>query len=171
MGKSRQHFVLLGTICLLWLGLLVSLAQEQTVFVQARNAQLRSGKTSMSPVVATLQSGEPLQVIRREGDWMEVRTGTGATGWLFANKVGTTKPSTGTGTLAALGSSFRQREASPVTASTGARGLDRVSEEYARQVGIPPQHRDAVDRMTVYRLSEQELEAFLREGRLGEYAQ
>jgi hypothetical protein len=73
--------------------------------------------------------------------------------------------------LAALGQSFRQTDASGVTASAGARGLDKASEGYANRSGITRQHRDAVDRMTTDKISDEEIQEFLKSGKLGEYAE
>lgn len=172
MRKLLRNGVLWGIMGLLWMNVLVSLAQGQTVFVRAKTAKLWSEKTSLSNVVAAVQLGEALQVVQQEANWLEVRTAAGVTGWIVATMVDTTKPSTGPSPrAAALGQSIRQLQASPVTASTGARGLDQVAEAYAQQVGIASQHRQAVDRMTTYRVPEQDIEAFLRQGRLGEYAQ
>jgi len=143
-----------------------------TVYVQAKSAQLRDQKTSLGKTVATVQFGDALEVQRQEGDWLEVRTAGGDMGWIFANKTTPTRPSAAAGdsSLARLGQAVRQTEAAPVTASVGARGLDKVSEEYATRSGIPKQYQNTVDRMAAYRLSDQEVEAFLQEGRLGEYA-
>ena len=168
----------IGTRCMLsglaWLAclcLLVSVVSgAETVYVQAKSAQLRSGKTSLSQIVATVQFGEALEKLRQEEDWLEVRTSGGTTGWIFANKTTTTKPSGGESGLAKLGQTIRGAEAAPVTASAGARGLDKVSEAYANRSGIPKQYQNTVDRMNAYRLTDQDVEAFLKEGRLGEYA-
>ena len=168
--KTGRRCLLSGLTWLVCLGLLVSVAYAETVYVQAKSAQLRSGKTSLSPTTVTVQFGEALEKLRQEEDWLEVRTSGGVTGWIFANKTTTTKPSGGDSGLAKLGQSVRQSEAAPVTASTGARGLDKVSEEYANRTGIPKQYQDTVDRMTAHRLADQDVEAFLKEGRLGEYA-
>lgn len=146
-------------------------ALAETVYVQAKTAQLRAGKTSLDKVTANLRFGDPLDVVRRDGNWIEARTGGGASGWIFANKVSATKPSEGDSDLATLGQSFRRKDASGVTASAGSRGLDKVSEGYAKQAGITKDVQDAVDRMAAYRLSDQDVEEFLKSGRLGEYAQ
>ena len=152
------------------LGLLSGIALAETVFVQAKTAKLRAGKTSLDPVVADLKYGEALEVVSKEDNWLQVRTSSGVTGWIFANKTTNTKPSGGDDTLAKLGKSFRRTEASDVTASAGARGLDKTSETYANKAGITQQHRDAVDRMTAYQIADQEVEDFLKQGGLGEYA-
>lgn len=166
------HRLLLGLAGLVCLGMLVSVGYgAETVYVQARSAQLRSGKTSLSPIVATVQFGEALEKLRQEDEWLEVRTAGGSTGWIFVNKTTTTRPSGGESSLARLGQAMRRTEAAPVTAATGARGLDKVSEEYASRTGISKQYQDEVDRMTAYKLTDQEVEAFLQQGRLGEYAQ
>ena len=163
--------MLLGCAWLACLGMLVQVGYgAETIYVQARSAQLRSGKTSLSQTVATVQFGDELEKLRQEDEWLEVRTAGGVTGWIFVNKTTATKLSGSGSSLAKLGQAMRQTEASPVTASTGARGLDKVSGEYASRTGIPQQYQDAVDRMTAYRLTDQEVEAFLQDGRLGEYA-
>jgi uncharacterized protein YgiM (DUF1202 family) len=142
----------------------------ETVFVQAKTAQLRAGKTSLDPVVANVKYGEALEVRKTEGKWMEVETGSGITGWIFSNKTTTAKPSGSEDELSRLGRSFRGKEASDATASAGARGLDKVSEEYAKRSGISKRDRDTVDRMTAYKITDQEVEDFLKKGELGEYA-
>ena len=161
-------------VALVWLmclGGLVSVAYAEKVYVQSKSAPLWSGKSSLSQTVATVQFGQELEVVRKEDPWLEVRTADGATGWISANRTSVTKPSGGEGLFAKAGQAFRQTEAAPVTASTGARGLDKVSEGYAQSSGIPKQYQDAVDRMAAYRIPDQEVEGFLKEGRLGDYAQ
>ena len=45
----------------------------ETVYVTAKSAQLRSGKTSLDPVVASLKLGETLEVVKRDDRWLQVR--------------------------------------------------------------------------------------------------
>ena len=143
----------------------------ETVYVAAKSAQLRSGKTSLDPVVASLKLGETLEVVKRDNRWLQVQTTKGVTGWIYSSNVSASKPAGGDNELAALGRSFRRTDASSVTASAGARGLDKASEGYANRSGITQQQRDAVDRMTTYKISDEEIQAFLKSGRLGEYAE
>lgn len=146
-------------------------ASGETLYVAAKSAQLRSGKTSLDPVVATLKLGENLEVVKRDDRWLEVRTAKGVTGWIYAGNVSASKPAGGDNELATLGKSFRRTDASAVTASAGARGLDKASEDYANRAGITKQHREAVDRMTAYKLPDEDIQEFLKSGRLGEYAE
>lgn len=153
------------------LSLSAGAALAETRYVQAKTVKLRAGKTSLDSVVANLKFGEPLEVLRKDGGWLEVQTTAGKKGWLFAGKTTTVKPSgSEDDALARLGQSVRRTEAGDVTATAGARGLDKVSEGYANRTGITQRDRDAVDHMAAYRLSDQEVEDFLKEGGLGEYA-
>ncbi|WHZ13422.1 MAG: protein of unknown function DUF1058 [Nitrospira sp.] len=156
----------------LWVALVLlgTEALAETVYVQARTAQLRAGKTSLDAVVGNVKFGDALEVVGRDGSWMEVKTSTGARGWIFANKTSPSKPSGTNDTLAKLGQSMRSGDASSTTASAGARGLDKASEGYANRTGISARDREAVDRMTAYQIPDQEVEEFMREGGLGEYA-
>lgn len=145
-------------------------ASAETVYVQAKTAQLRAGKTSLDAVVGNVKFGEALEVVGRDGSWVDVKTASGARGWIFANKTTPSKPSGNNDALAKLGQSMRAGEASATTASAGARGLDKASEGYANRTGVSARDREAVDRMTAYQIPDEEVEEFLREGGLGEYA-
>ncbi len=145
-------------------------AMAETVYVQAKTAKLRTGKTSLDAPVADVKFGEALEVLRKDGSWLEVQTDAGKKGWIFAGKTASAKPAGGDDELAKLGQSMRRGEAGDVTASAGARGLDKASEGYANRSGITQRDRDAVDRMTAYRMSDEEVDKFLKEGGLGEYA-
>ena len=170
-SRASRYLKFLSAVLAVGLWLAADPAPAEPVYVQAKTAQLRAGKTSLDKVTANLRYGDELEVLRRDGTWIEVKTGAGDRGWIFANKVSSTKPSGGDSDLAALGKSFRRKEASDVTASAGSRGLDKVSEGYAKQAGITKDVQDSVDRVTAYRITDQEVEDFLRKGRLGEYAQ
>src|SRR5438105_546554 len=125
----RLRLVLVWLVCL---GGLVSVAYAEKVYVQSKSAPLWSGKSSLSQTVATVPFGQELEVVRKEDPWLEVRTADGTTGWISANRTTATKPSGGEGLFAKAGLAIHQTEAAPVTASTGARGLDKVSEAYAQ---------------------------------------
>ena len=112
----------------LWIGLFVwgTEAWAETVYVQAKTAQLRAGKTSLDAVVGNVKFGDALEVVGRDGSWVEVKTSGGARGWIFANKTSTSKPSGGNDTLARLGQSMRGGDASATTASANTCGCRRI---------------------------------------------
>ena len=171
-GHVNHRYVLLAMMvsCVTAITM-TNAAFGETVYVAAKSAQLRSGKTSLDPVLASLKLGETLEVVKRDDHWLQVKTEKGVTGWIFHNNVSASKPAGGDNELATLGQSFRRTDASAVTASAGARGLDKASDVYANRSGITQQQRMAVDRMTAYKISDEEIQAFLKSGRLGEYAE
>ena len=168
---TPRYTVLTLLVSLLTAITMTGAAFGETLYIAAKSAQLRSGKTSMDPVVATLKLGEPLEVMKRDTRWLEVRTTKGVTGWICASNVSASKPAGGDNELAALGRNFRRTDASDVTASAGARGLDKASEGYADRSGITREHRETVDWMTAYKIPDEDIQAFLKSGRLGEYAE
>jgi len=52
----------------------------------------------------------------------------------------------------------------------GIRGLSRETEQYARSRGTPEAYKNALDRILSMSVKGQELEWFLRKGKIGEYA-
>ena len=74
-------------------------ASAETVYVQAKTAQLRAGKTSLDKVTADVRYADALEVLRRDGSWVEVKTASGQRGWIFANKLSDTKPAGSDGEL------------------------------------------------------------------------
>ncbi len=57
---------------------MTDVAFGETVYVAAKSAQLRSGKTSLDPVVASLKLGETLEVVKRDDRWLQVQTTKGS---------------------------------------------------------------------------------------------
>lgn len=171
--RARQlslKALLMASVYVFWTGIV----SAETIYVRADFGDIRSGKTSLSKVVARVDYGEALNVLDKVGRWYKVRTSKGVEGWIFANKISTAEPPKSQGRVAALAGfgSFGQTQTSEVTATAGARGLDKVSESYAdRTSTITPKDREAVNEMAAYHITEDELTSFLKEGRLGEYAQ
>lgn len=146
-------------------------ASGETLYVAAKTAQLRAGKTSLDQVVATLKLGESVEVVKRDNRWLQVQTAKGVTGWIYSSNVSASKPAGADNELAALGRNFRRTDSSGTTASAGARGLDKASEGYASKSGITQQQREAVDRMTAYKIPDEDVQEFMKSGKLGEYAE
>ena len=165
MGIMIKTAVLLSLLCF------SNIVLAETVYVQAKSASIRNGKTSLSKVVASVRFGQTLELIEKNGNWYKVKTVKGPSGWIYHNKVSLTKPSGRENRLASLGKDFRHTQSSSVTGTAGVRGLNEFSTRYAQRSRIALRHRRAVDRMTNYRLSDGEVEGFLKSGRLGEYAE
>jgi hypothetical protein len=160
----KRVWVLGGLLVLL----LVAIAYAETVYVRSRSASLRQGKSSVDQVVTRVGLGEALEVLIREEGWVRARTAEGKEGWIFGSNVSSEKPEGGDTLLSRLGRGFRG-EAAEVAASAGARGLDKTAEEYAARAGVGPQHVAAINRLEKFLVSDEEVDRFLREGRVGEF--
>ena len=169
MTQPRSLWV---PLIILWIGLFVwgTEAWAETVYVQAKTAQLRAGKTSLDAVVGNVKFGEALEVVGRDGSWVEVKTSAGARGWIFANKTSSSKPSGSNDTLAKLGQSMRGEMPRRRRHRPAPEGWTRPPKVMPTAAGVSARDREAVDRMTAYQIPDQEVEEFLREGGLGEYA-
>ena len=113
------------------------LALADEIVVRAKAVDIRAGRGSMFPVVATLKSGDRLQVEERQGKWLRVSVG-GKEGFVVetalaaAGGSGLGALSQGANTLAG------NAQASEVGASAAARGIgvDPVAAQYASSQGM-----------------------------------
>ncbi len=145
-------------------------ALAETVYVRARSAKIRSGRTALDRVVERVRRGTPLEVLEKDGRWLLVKTPKDNEGWVYASRTSPEEPEKDGGLLALIGKEFRG-DAAGTAASAGARGLDKVAEGYARRTGVTAAHIAAINRMEKFsaRISEGQVEGFLRKGKVGEY--
>ena len=165
----RKPLTTILTVLILW-GILCSSALAETVYVNAKTAPLKSDKTASSSVIAELKRGDELSVIKKEGNWYQVRTKQGKTGWIYSFKITTKKPEKGAGLLEELGRGTGTVTAKEASTSASIRGLSPTSERYAGRANIRAEHIAGVKKMETFRVSQEDVERFLKEGRLGEYA-
>jgi hypothetical protein len=75
----------------------------------------------------------------------------------------------GTQLFAALTGS--QIQADEADTARSIRGLSKESDEYAKNKGTPAKYKEALDRILAINVTEDELFAFLKAGKIGEYAE
>jgi SH3-like domain-containing protein len=63
---------------------------QQMVSVSGKDVNLRSGPGTHHPADWTLSRGYPLEVIRKQGDWLEVRDFENDKGWIYRPLVSNT---------------------------------------------------------------------------------
>jgi len=140
------------------------------VWVASAGTKLMGSAAATAPVVAPLGLGAELEVLSTQGSWLQVTTRDGKRGWVFRGKIASTPPApaSGGGLFAAAGKSSIQVAGADTARSI--RGLSPEAEQYAESVQAAAAHRKAVDDMLALKVSETELNQFLKEGKIGEYA-
>ena len=145
-------------------------AAGEKVYVQAADAALRAQPSMSAPKSGSVERGEELVVLRKEGLWYEVRRGGDPAGWIPRLFVSATRP-VGHATLAkALDESVSLEKASrkrtsDYTVSAATRGLltegrTRTGREtYAADF-------DALERIEKREIDQNALDNFLRSANL-----
>lgn len=137
---------------------------KDTRFVSVGKTRLLSKPMAFSPAVATLDAGDAVQVLAEKGGYLQVDVG-GRTGWIPARAVQKTKPAIGY-------SAEKTSDTSSEEIAAATKGFNSAVEaEYA---GAHPEARydllDQLEKRTAVADPVASLEAFRREGKLGEFA-
>ncbi len=132
-------------------------AAPQLLRVQIRSAVLRANPTPLGRPVGNLAFGENVNVLQTSGNWMQVRTPAGASGWLHQSALAKRE------TTIRAGDTNVNASASAQEVSLAMKGFTpEVEREYRLQ------HRNVdfawVDRMETYKVSDDEARRFLAEG-------
>jgi hypothetical protein len=169
--KRPQAFwrTLLGTLLTLLL-LAASSAAQEKVWVVSKDAKLKAADAASSATVADLAVGTELTVETTQGKWYKVSTPARQTGWIYRGKVGTTPPAGAGGGLFGSLSGGSSIQVSKADTSRSIRGLSPEAQEYARIAGTPETYRAALDGVLTLKTDTAEIERFLKDGRIGEYA-
>jgi len=178
--KTRiQLMFFLAVFCLAAAGLAFA-EGEETLWVTSGSADIKAERSISSDTIAELQRGTELSVQAYESRWYQVTTENGRTGWVYRGKVSETKPEIADsekedegggigGLLGGLGGSSVETETADSARSI--RGLSPEAEAYAEKAGTPKQSREALDQVLSMSISARELESFLENGHVGEYAE
>lgn len=161
----------------LWMVLAVAAAgtalAQATVWVSSTGTKLKADTRATSATVADLPLGAELQVRETRDAWYRVAGPGGVEGWVYRGKVTETRPAGapagGPGLLGGVTGQSTIQAASADT-SRSIRGLSPETTQYADGAGTPKEHREDLDRVLALVVAEDELERFLQEGRIGEYA-
>lgn len=146
----------------------VALAASVTMYVKSPTAELKSSTDLSGQVVATLNRGTKVSAGATTGNWTQV-TAEGKKGFVYKFKLSKSKPSSGDSTLASMGGGGASaREGST---ATSIRGLSPTSEKYAGRSKIDAKHVEMVKHMESQRVTQVDVESFLKAGKLGEYAE
>jgi hypothetical protein len=148
------------------------------LWVSSDGAKLKEARSSSSTTLKKLALGTELDVLGFEKRWYRVTTPSGREGWIYRGKVskkrvGKEGPAKGNNSLGGLlggltGSSIGS-DASDTSRSI--RGLSPEAEQYAKSAGTPLECQKSLDRILTAETASVEIERFLQQGRIGEYAE
>jgi SH3-like domain-containing protein len=150
------------------------------VWVSSANAVLKADKSASSKSVENLAVGAELSVVGTDQKWIRVKTASGKEGWIYRGKVSDVKPkgsaSQKKGDGGGIGGLLGAMTGSGISAkaadsSRSIRGLSPEAEEYAKQTGKPQEFRSALDSVLDLKIPDREIESFLKQGKIGEYAE
>jgi len=169
----KSPVVKIACTSLLLLALLAGAAwAAKYVWVASQGATLKKEPTASSEVSSKLALNQRLSVLERSGRWYRVRTDNGRSGWVYRGRITGARPkkttSSGTKLFGDMSSDVRADRA---TTDRAIRGLNPQTAQYARSTGTPEQYRKALDNVLDRSITQKEVEAFLKRGKVGEYAQ
>lgn len=143
-------------------------------WVVSEGTTLKKEQSVSAPNLADLPVGAELTLIGGEGRWLKVQTADGREGWVYAGRVSDTAPVAEVGGGdGLLGGSMQKSQIDTAKADSARsiRGLSPETAQYARQRGTPESLKKELDRILARKVSDKEVKAFLKEGKIGEYAQ
>lgn len=174
-----RNIIVLGWITVLLLGCLATAGDlptsiEENRWVVGAGTTLKSEAAAMSADIAPLEVGAQVLVIETLGRWLKVQTVDKERGWVFAGRLSSTPPVAEVATsegLFAASAQQSQIEIAQADSARSIRGLSAETENYAKERGTPQEYRKALDQILTRKVSKEEITAFMRAGKLGEYAQ
>ncbi len=154
-------------------GLVASVAfAAGPMWVTGAGAELKAEPNPGSGTLKTLQVGEELSIGEASGRWLKATAQGGQSGWVYKGKVSDQKPSGGESKGDPFGGMLASKVSSnSADTSRSIRGLSPEAEQYANQTGSPVENRKALDHVVALHPTPQEVAKFLKDGKVGEYAQ
>lgn len=153
----------------------ITAVAEEKRWVSSEGTALKSEASATSDTVVDLKVGTEVSVIESGGRWLKVRTSAGKEGWVYAGRVSETPPASEVagddGGL--FGGSLQKSQINTAKADSARsiRGLSPEATKYAKDRGTPEMYKKSLDVVLARKVSAKELKAFLKEGKIGEYAQ
>lgn len=148
---------------------------EEKRWVSSEGTALKSEASATSENVIDLLIGTEVTVVESGGRWLKVRTSAGKEGWLYAGRVSDTAPnaevSGGDGGIFGESMKSSQINTAKADSARSIRGLSPETAKYAKDRGTPEIYKKSLDSILTRKVSAKELKAFLKEGKIGEYAQ
>ena len=167
---KKRHFMTAMTAVLIFC--VIPVFAGGAMWVTSDKARLKSEPKASSTTLSTVPVGSKVSVLQSEKRWYRVRISSGEKGWMYRGKLSDTPPAKETEESDTLFSSMQSSSISADEAQTSRsiRGLSKETEQYAQQRGTPEVYKKALDQVLAIRITDKEVDVFLKEGKIGEYA-
>ncbi len=169
-SMKKQYFSATLALALVFWGILAFAGGA--MWVASENAKLKSDPKASSQTLSTLAVGVKVSVLKSENRWYRIRTASGKEGWMYRGKLSDAPPPKET---EESDNPFSSMQASSISAdeaqtSRSIRGLSKETEQYAKQRKTPEVYKKALDQVLAVRITDKEVDIFLKKGKIGEYA-
>ena len=147
---------------------------EEKRWVSSEGTALKAEASATSENVVDVRVGTEVTVVESGGRWLKVKTAAGKEGWVYAGRVSETSPAAEVGGGDGIfGDSMKgsQIKTAKADSARSIRGLSPEAAQYAKDRGTPEMYKKSLDVVLSRKVSAKELKAFLKEGKIGEYAQ
>ncbi len=146
---------------------------RDTLWVTSEGSKLKSNNKASSRTIEIVPIGTEVTVLTSKRRWHKVRIPSGEEGWMYRGRLSEAPPQKEVAgetddLFASLGGS--KIEAQEADTGRSIRGLSSETEQYARLRGTPITYERALDRVLAMGVTEKELDTFLKQGQIGEYA-
>lgn len=176
-GMSMKILYYLTLFCFLFMTAAHAADQvPSAVWVNADKTKVKADRKSSSATIAELPKGTRLSVSDYQKKWYQVALTNGKTGWIYRGKVSTAEveKEEQDGEGGSIGGLLGDLTGSSITAdntdsSRSIRGLSPEAAEYAKQKGTPEVYRHELDIVIARKVSPEEIDQFLQQGKIGEY--
>ncbi len=151
--------------------LLPGLSRAETMYAKKDGVKVTAEKSPKSQVVGNLNTGDQVEIVKKDGRQYQVKLPNGKSGWVFKFKLSETEPAEKSGGSSLSGLTGKTTIAARESRSGGSiRGLKETTEQYAQGKNIDPAHRRSVDAMVAFSVSGSELAQFQQAGQVGDYS-
>jgi len=148
---------------------------EEKRWVASEGTTLKKEASVSAADLAPLAVGAELSVVESGGRWLKVTTADGRVGWVYAGRVIAEPPAAevGGGEGGIFGGTLQGSQITTAKADSARsiRGLSPEASQYAKLRGTPEAFKKELDRILSRKVVARDLKAFLRQGRIGEYAE
>ncbi len=152
----------------------VSAAGEK-VWVSAKGAKLKADKKASAETIKKLPMGTGLKVLDFQKRWYKVSTNELETGWIYRGKVAKTPPATDDdmeedllGDLDESGIMLAAADTSRSIRGKKKKGDD--DNNTSKAILESDEYLEALNRVLSFYTSDDEIDVFLKQGKIGEYA-